>query len=152
MEQTIVVRPDLIALLSRAVSTPADSWTEHLCLQRIDRGSIELSIRAREVLAHLSELDGDVIWPEGYDPDGREEVDDDEVLPLSIDGKRVWGRDGEILLGSDLVPINDTATARFALGEIDAARTWLERANWQRVQGFDAAWLEISETIATLSK
>ena len=147
-----MVKPNLIALLSRAVSTPADGWTEHLCLQRVDRHSIELSIRAREVLAHVSELDGDVIWPEGYDFDGREEVDDDEVLPLSIDGKRVWGRDGEILLGSDLVPINDTATARFAAGEVDAAQEWLGQSDWRRTQGFDAAWREIVDAIAILSR
>lgn len=153
MEQALVVKPDLIVLLSRAVSTPADSWTEHLCLQCIDGRGIELSIRAQEVLADLSALEGDVVWPEGCDPGACHEVDaDNDLLPLSIDGKRVWGRDGDVLLGRELVPITDTTSARFALGEIEAAQTWLERADWQRVQGYDAAWLKISEAIATLSK
>ena len=141
----------MIILLDRQVSTPADSWTEYLCLDKSDAENIELSTRAREGLAHISALDDDVVWPEGYDPEHSEENDDD-VLPVSIGGKRVWGCEGEILLGCDLVPITDTASAQFTAGEIEAAQAWLEHAGWRRARGFEAAWLKVCEAIAALSK
>lgn len=130
----------LLVLLERKLATAADSWTEYLCLERLDAGEIELSTRAYEVLAYEGELGSDVIWPIDHDAEN-----EDNPLPLSIDGKRVRGRDGDAYVGCDLVPTSDTACCRFQAGDFGAIELGLDQTNWRRVTGFDTAWTGITQ-------
>ena len=78
-----------------------DAWTECLCLKRLPDGGIELSSRRFVLLRYEGEWFGKpVVWPEGYDAD----VDDadQDVLPISVGGTLVRGRDGCGIVGNEL--------------------------------------------------
>ena len=76
-------------LLSAQFHGSMDAWTEHLCLETVSDGRIELSSRSPEVLMSPDWADGDVIWPEGYDP---ESDDGSDVLPLTVGEGRCRAR------------------------------------------------------------
>lgn len=102
-------------------------------------GRVELTSRSREPLA------GAVVYPDSVVPDDDTEG---EVLPLTIAGKPVWGRDGDFLVGEDMQPHSDDATAIFEGGESTSARDWLEAYGWSRKPGFAEAWSAIEAAIA----
>ncbi len=80
-----------------------DAWWEYLCLRRLPDGRVEVSSRSRELLGYENQWFGDPVWPEGYDP----EDDDRDVLPVTVGGKAVFGRDGCGVVGEDLLPHSD---------------------------------------------
>jgi hypothetical protein len=79
-----------------------DSWREYLCLERLPDGGVELSSRSYELLGYEDWWAGEVVWPDGYGPDAHKDEEnaddaDEDVLPLSVGGKPVMGRDGNPL-------------------------------------------------------
>jgi hypothetical protein len=132
-------------LLSGTFSGSIDGWTEYLCMEILPDGRVELTSRSREPLATADWTAGAVVYPDGVDPDDDTEG---EVLPLTIAGKPVWGRDGDFLVGEDMLPHSDDATAIFEGGESTSARDWLEAYGWSRKPGFAEAWSAIAASIA----
>ena len=112
-----------------------DAWTEYPCMRRLADGSLELSSRSRELLGYENWWLGEVVWPEGHDPDENE----GGVLPLTVAGKHVLGRDGDGVVGRDLVLHSDEAVAAFCSGHRREARAWLEEYGWGRAPNFEAA-------------
>jgi hypothetical protein len=102
-----------------------DRWTEYLCLKRLPDGGVELSSRSYELLGYEDWWGGAVVWPEGYDPNADDDHQED-VLPVSVGGKLVQGRDGGGIVGHELLPHNDGPVLTFRHGEFEEARRWLE--------------------------
>ena len=133
-------------LLTAEFATPASSWTEHLCVQRVGE-QLVLSSCGYEILGELSQFAVE-------DADGNVEYS----LPESIDGQAVVGtQDGEYVIGGDLVPQDDDAEIRLEPGETEEAREWLEGREWHLKPGFEGAWREIcrmleAETGAAVSR
>jgi hypothetical protein len=63
---------------------------------------------------------------EGYDP----ENDDGDTLPISVGGKTVAGRDGDFLVGEELLPHSDDATVTFSPGQQVLCSIRLENYGW----------------------
>jgi hypothetical protein len=121
-----------------------DAWTEYLCLTRLPDGGVELSSRSYELLGYgRTWWDGEPVWREGYDPDA-----DEDVLPLSVGGKLVTGRDGDAIHGEVLVPHDDDAIVTFPHGELEDARAWLEGRGWTRAPNFEAMMTKIEEALS----
>src|SRR5271166_6050202 len=95
-----------------------DGSTEYLCAERRPGRSLELSSRSRELLGYSGEWFGEPVWPEG------EQDVDGVALPLTVDGKPVWGRDGDGVVGYQLAPHTDEAVAVFRPGQSQEARQW----------------------------
>ena len=81
-----------------------DAWTEYLCIEQLADGGVELSSRSRELLGYGDWWLGDVVWPDGYVPD-QDNPDADAVLPLTVAGKAVFGRDGDGIVGHGWSPL-----------------------------------------------
>lgn len=120
-----------------------DAWTEYLCIERLADGSLELSSRCNELLGYGRWRDGEVVWPDGYNPDA-----DEDVLPLTVGGKTVLGRDGDYIVGRKLVPRSDDAFAVFGPGQSEDARGWLEDYGWSRAPDFEAAMEKIKNALS----
>jgi hypothetical protein len=120
-----------------------DAWTEYLCMEKLADGTVELSSRSRELLGYNDWWLGEVVWPEGYNLDDN----DGGVLPLTVAGKSVWGKDGDGIVGHDLVPHQDGAVAVFRSGQSADCRAWLEEYGWSRAPNFEAAMKKITETL-----
>ena len=88
---------------------------------------------------------GPVILPEGYDPDAC--VFEEEVLPLTVGGKAVAGRDGDFLVGENLEPHSDDAVITFEPEQAAAASAWLKEYGWSRQLGFAEAWRAIEAAL-----
>jgi hypothetical protein len=126
-----------------------DAWTEYLCLKRLPEGGIELSSRSFELLGYGREWFGDPVWPEGYDPDADDANDaDEEILPVSVGGKLVRGRDGDATVGHELVPHDDDALVTFRHGEFEEALSWLEGYGWTKVPNFEAVAEKIKDALS----
>jgi hypothetical protein len=93
-------------------------------------GGLELSSRSNEVLGYGDWWDGEVVWPEGYEPDANDHDKAEDVLPLTVGGKTVRGRDGDAVVGEKLVPHYDYSVATFRPGQSADARVWLEDYGW----------------------
>ena len=94
---------DLIIIDERESSGWVDSWTEYLCLKEIPEG-FELSIRSHEILAEAMEY---------VDEEG-----EDLELPDKINGKSVYCRDGDFIIGEVLVVRPDTDCGEESMGSI----------------------------------
>ena len=94
---------DLIVIDERENSGWVDSWTEYLCLKEIPEG-FELSIRSHEILAEAMEY---------VDEEG-----EDLELPDKINGKSVYCRDGDFIIGDVLVVRPDTDCGEESMGSI----------------------------------
>ena len=94
---------DLIIIDERESSGWVDSWTEYLCLKEIPEG-FELSIRSHEILAEAMEY---------VDEEG-----EDLELPDKINGKSVYCRDGDFIIGDVLVVRPDTDCGEESMGSI----------------------------------
>ena len=105
-----------------------DCWTEHLCLERHEDGSITLSIRSHKILAEAHDY---------MDEDGERQ------LPDSINGKAVYGVEGDYVLGDDLLVRDDESEVNLRRGKLKEARDWLENRGWVQQPEFDEAWLAI---------
>ncbi len=123
-----------------------DAWTEYLCLEIMPGGRVTITSRSAELLMGEGWEAGEAVWPQGYDP----ESDDGETLPISVGGKTVAGRDGDFLVGEELVPHSGDATTTFSPGQQTAARSWLENYGWSERAGFREAWLEIDAALSTV--
>jgi hypothetical protein len=123
-----------------------DSWTEYLCLKRLPNDGVELSSRSYELIGYGSTWwDGEPVWPEGYDPDADDA--DQDVLPVSVGGKLVTGRDGDAIQGEKLVPHDDDAIVTFRQGEFEDALRWLEDRGWARAPNFEAMTKQIKDAL-----
>lgn len=125
-----------------------DVWTEYLCVRKLFDGRVEISSKSNEVLALYYNYDGmDVVWPDGYDPladsDGSE-----GILPLMINGVKVFGVDGDAVIGESLAPHSDDSVIRLSKGQIKEARDWLEDYGWTRKDGFKDAWNRVVEFLS----
>lgn len=135
-------------LLAAEFSGRLDTWTEHLCIAVEPDGTVVLSSCCRELLMYEGRADGEVLWPEGHEPDPEDEDREDDILPLSIGGIPVFGRDGCAIVGEQLLPYSDDSLIRLRLGEIRAAREWLEDYGWANQTGFEFAWQRIRKILS----
>jgi hypothetical protein len=126
-----------------------DAWTEYLCMERLMDGSFELSSRSRELLGYCGDWFGEPVWPEGYSPDAAYPDASEEVSPLTVGGKAIFGRDRDGVVGHGLVPHSDDAVAVFRRGQFRDARVWLEDYGWSRAPSFGAAMEMINAALST---
>lgn len=85
---------ELIIVEMRELSTMASSWTEYLCLERIDEENYTLSVRGYEVLGELIDF---------YD----EDIGDYKV-PSEIDGSEVVRCEEGYIVGGELSIVNES--------------------------------------------
>jgi hypothetical protein len=109
-----------------------DCWTEFLCLQENPDATVTLSSCSRTVLAEAHDFSNE---------EGEME------LPEHINGERVWGIDGDFVVGEQLVPHNDDAVIILSRGDVEEARAWLEERGWHDRAQFPAAWAVIEEAM-----
>jgi hypothetical protein len=131
-------------LLESEFHGATDVWTEYLCLEVLPDLRVVITSRSAVLLMGEGWEAGEIVWPEGYDP----ENDNGDTLPISVGGKAVAGRDGDFLVGEELLPHSDDATAMFIPGQQAAAQSWLEKYGWSQRPGFRETWLEIEATLA----
>ena len=75
--------------------------------------------------------------------------DGEEHLPDEIDGERVWGCEGEFMVGESLVPHDDDAQITVGPGDADKALEWLRTRGWNVAKDFDQAWARILQARGT---
>jgi hypothetical protein len=121
-------------------------------MERLPDGGVELSSRSFELLGYEKTWwAGEVIWPEGYDPNA-DDADQEDVLPLSVDGKLVRGRDGDGIVGNELLPHDDDSVVTFRHGELEDAHEWLEERGWTRAPNSEEAMKKIKDALSVAGK
>jgi hypothetical protein len=121
---------EMIILDSRTDSSPASTWTEYLCLKRLENNQYELSVRAYEVLAEEADY---------YNEDT-----DTYDIPEEINGKKVIGSEDVYIVGGDLLEHSDEILSlNFTNLTPSEAKKWLEEADWLR----ENIWNELSALI-----
>jgi hypothetical protein len=137
----MTTKPALQVLAFTDSNSMLDTWTEYLCLEHHADGSITLSLRGYAVLGSAADY--------GYDPEAKAEAEDEgaeyqepAAYPEFIDGVRVSGRDGEYLIGDELVNVADDSEIDLRAGEINKAIDWLEDNGWHEHQEYREAILK----------
>jgi hypothetical protein len=110
-----------------------DAWHEYLCLRLNDDGTVTLSSRSLEVLAEVHAY---------VDEEGEEQ------LPEMIEGKTVSGREGDYVVGGDLLPHDGEAEITIPIGQEQEAEAWLRNRGWDEKRGYDEAWRRIKWALA----
>ena len=108
---------DFIIIDERENSGWVDSWTEYLCLEELSE-EFELTIRSNEILAEAMEY---------VDEEG-EELE----LPEKINGEFVHCRDGDFILGENLVirPGINGGSIKFKDAHEENVKNWLQSLRW----------------------
>ena len=106
-----------------------DSWTEYLCMERNQEGSIALTSRSREILAEAGR----------YKEKG--------WLPATIRRKEVWGYDGDYVVGQRLLPHDGDAELTVSRNQFDVAARWLIGRKWNLQPEFGEAWAQIRSAL-----
>jgi hypothetical protein len=109
---------------------------------------MQLTVHSRELLGYSGDWFGEPVWPEGYSPYSADLDANEEVVPLAVGGKNVLGRDGDGVVGHDLVPHSDRAVAVFCPGQSRYARAWLEDYGWDRASNFEAEMRKITAALS----
>ena len=112
-------------LISGEFSSAHGSWTEYLCMARNPDGSITLTSRSREILAEAAEC-----RKNGW-------------VPATIGRKRVWGFDGDYVVGPELLPHDAGAKVTVLRNQFGVAAEWLIGRKWDRQPEFGEAWARI---------
>jgi hypothetical protein len=120
-------------LLVAEFSGALDAWPEHLCIERNTDGTITLSSRSRAIIGEVSQY---------MDDDG------EVILPEAIDGQRVFGYDGEYVIGEELLPVDDEAEITLTVGAEADAKKWLAERGWNKKEGFETAWKQIAAALS----
>lgn len=130
-------------------STMASSWTEYLCMEVCPDGRVELSSQGHEVLGYGDWFDGEVVWPEGFDPEKYDpEEGGDMPLPVSVGGQKIIQMEDGAYLGEGMRPHSDDSTTTFQPGEVEEAREWL--ASYYKdahIDDFPTAWAKVEEAL-----
>ena len=106
---------DLITLEERETFGSIDSWTEYLCLEKLNLG-YELTIRGYEILAHIYDF---------------EDEDGNVRIPKEIDGVKVSHCDSEYVCGSNLVMRSEEeGSVKFNNANEDEVFSWLQSVDW----------------------
>jgi hypothetical protein len=108
-----------------------DGWDEYLCLGLNEDGTVTLSSRRYDALAEVQEY---------IDEDG------EEHLPEMIEGKTVSGREGDYVVGGDLLPYDPEIT--LSVGQEQEAEAWLRDRGWDEKRGYEEAWRRIKWALA----
>jgi hypothetical protein len=98
-------------------------------MKRHDTGSVTLTSRSREILAEAARY-----------------VDDygqDKNLPDTISRKKVWGIDGDCVVGEKLLPHDGTAEITVTAYDTGLAARWLAERKWDQQPDFEEAWTRI---------
>ena len=80
---------------------------------------------------------------------------DDEgevILPETIDGQRVGGREGDYVVGEELLPIDDDAEITLRASAEAKARKWLAVRRWDKKAGYKMAWTESAVALSGCSE
>lgn len=125
-------------LMSREESSMVSTWDVHLCLETAG-GTLQLSNRQYEGLASVHDYEVE-----------SEEGDVEYDLPDEIDGKAVVGISDDMVVGGELVYFDEDDSIELSVGELKAARGWLNQHRWDFRAGFRAAWRDIKEEMARL--
>jgi hypothetical protein len=120
-------------LLMAEFSGILDAWSEFLCIERNADGTVTLSSRSHPALAEVAKF---------MDDEG-------EVhLPEAIDGVRVGGYEGDYVVGEDLLPNGDEAEITLPVGAETEAKEWLAERGWDKKEGYETAWRQISSVLS----
>ena len=121
-------RPRFEILTSATFWGFTDQWAEYLCIEREGNGGVTLTSRSRQVLAEV----GQYIDEEG-----------ELKLPSKIEGKKVWGIEGDFVLGESLVLHDGTSTITVQPGDTQLAADWLAERKWDTEPDFEEVWTVI---------
>ena len=123
-------------LLSREQSTMASSWDEHLGYCQVSEKKWRIGTYGYEWIGSIYEL---VPEEELYDDDG------ELVVPEEYQGRKIIGlADGEYLQAEDLVSED---YIDFTPLQIRRARAYCLEQGWDKVEGFDQAWLRFVSVV-----
>lgn len=123
-------------LLSREQSSMASSWDEHLGYCQVSEKKWRIGTYGYEWIGSIYEL---VPEEELYDDDG------ELVVPEEYQGRKIIGlADGEYLQTEDLVSED---YIDFTPSQIRRARTYCLEQGWDKVEGFDQAWLRFVKVV-----
>lgn len=107
------------------------AWTEHLCLEEHDDGSLFLGLSGPELVGSIDELI----------PDDRFDKDGEPKIPETCYGKKVWVEDNEFLVTGELVPCIDSVVV--TKGNLEIASAYCHEHGWNTEPDFTRAWNEI---------
>ena len=133
MENQTERHAGLEILLMAEFDGAIDTWSEFLCIQRNDGGTITLSSRSRPILAEVSAYEDD---------DGK------VTLPETIDGERVDGCEGGYVVGEELLLVDDEAEITLPAGSLGDAEAWLAGRGWDKNADYQTAWLGIATALS----
>lgn len=97
-------------------SISGSAWTESLCLKKIDAKNYLLFVGGYEAIGEVSDF---------YD-----EEKDETTIPETIDGQRVQGEDGDIIVGESIIQNEDDGEVMFNDLNDKNLKSWLKSVSW----------------------
>ena len=97
-------------------STMASTFTEYLCLEKINNNQFRLFVGGYEVIGEAS--------------DYYNEEDDEENIPEQIDGQTVQGVEDGCIIGGSILQNEDDGEVIFSSTTDKDLKEWLERVSY----------------------
>lgn len=123
-------------LITRIGSSMSDTYSESLCIERLDLKNYRLFLGGYECLGELSDF-----------------VDDEtgeENIPEMISGERVQESDGQYIYGGDIIQNEDDGEIIFqSINDTDLSN-WLKSVNWHDDEAFQEIAMETKFTFTKL--
>lgn len=125
-------------LMSRESSSMSSTWSEYLCIERLDSEKFAISTCTYQVLGSVYEL-----IPEDtlFDANG------DMVIPNELNGQAVWLDDNEYLMGGPLTEVPSCDPVQFSPDDLERALEFCRQTEWTNERHFMRVWRQVQQIL-----